>query len=316
MAPARHSPQSRMRRAGSRCLGAAVRTRAGPGWPPLQPSTSPSAGSSRRIPTRWRSWPRSAGPDTDTDTDTTGERWGVWAAEGPQATAEASAVEGGWLLNGVKPWCSGATLCTHALITAQGPAGRALYSVALDPERTYPQPGGWQAAGLTGSSTEQVHFHDAPAFPVGGPGDYLTRPGFWHGAVGVAAVWWGAAAGIAEPLYAAARDGRAGAHALAHLGAVETSLRASAALLRETAAAVDASPAEVGEQAALTVRAAVESTAAEVIDRVGRALGPAPLCLDRSHARRVADLTVYLRQSHAERDLERIATLTAVTDDR
>jgi hypothetical protein len=32
-------------------------------------------------------------------------------------------------------------------------------------------------------------------------------------------------------------------------------------------------------------------------------LGPGPLCSDDVHARRVADLTIYLRQSHAERDL-------------
>ncbi len=34
----------------------------------------------------------------------------------------------------------------------------------------------------------------------------------------------------------------------------------------------------------------------------GTRLGPAPLALDDAHARRVADLTVYLRQHHAERD--------------
>ncbi len=34
--------------------------------------------------------------------------------------------------------------------------------------------------------------------------------------------------------------------------------------------------------------------------------GPAPLTVDRSHAQRVADLQVYVRQHHAERDLARI----------
>lgn len=47
-----------------------------------------------------------------------------------------------------------------------------------------------------------------------------------------------------------------------------------------------------------------ERTATEVVDRVGRALGPSPLALDPDHARRVADLQLYVRQSHAERDLE------------
>ncbi len=74
---------------------------------------------------------------------------------------------------------------------------------------------------------------------------------------------------------------------------------------------MDKNPGEIGERAALTVRAAIDSAATEVIERVGRALGPAPLCNDRAHARRVADLGVYIRQTHAERDLERIAALAA-----
>ena len=43
--------------------------------------------------------------------------------------------------------------------------------------------------------------------------------------------------------------------------------------------------------------------------RTARALGPAPLCQDAQHAKRVADLTIYVRQSHAERDLERLGLL-------
>ncbi len=53
----------------------------------------------------------------------------------------------------------------------------------------------------------------------------------------------------------------------------------------------------------MRVRAAVEDAAGEVLRRVGRALGAAPLGHDAVHARAVADLTVYLRQHHAERDL-------------
>jgi hypothetical protein len=58
-------------------------------------------------------------------------------------------------------------------------------------------------------------------------------------------------------------------------------------------------------------RAVVEHAADEAIVRTGRALGPGPLCTDGEHARRVADLTVYLRQSHAERDLEALGARAA-----
>jgi hypothetical protein len=47
----------------------------------------------------------------------------------------------------------------------------------------------------------------------------------------------------------------------------------------------------------------VADTVDEVLQRVSRALGPAPLTGEEDHARRVADLTVYVRQHHAERDL-------------
>jgi uncharacterized protein (UPF0264 family) len=61
------------------------------------------------------------------------------------------------------------------------------------------------------------------------------------------------------------------------------------------------------------VRSTVERAATEVVDRVGRALGPAPLAHDGRHAGLVADLAVYVRQEHAERDLEALGRDVAAT---
>jgi len=78
------------------------------------------------------------------------------------------------------------------------------------------------------------------------------------------------------------------------------------------AAEIDTDPAGLGAQLrAVRLRSRVEAGATEVLDRVGRALGAAPLCLDPVHARRAADLPVYLRQSHAERDLADLGALAA-----
>ncbi len=243
--------------------------------------------------------------------ETAGQRWGVWAAEGPQSTVRARQNGTGFKLVGTKPWCSGAGLCTHALVTARLDDGsRGLFAARLDPDTVTPEPPTWQATGMTGSDTRSVEFHEAPADRVGAPGRYLSRPGFWHGAIGVAAVWWGAATGIAAPLYDRAAAETLGIHGLAHLGAVDTGLVMGAALLREAATRIDEDADRPLERFALTVRAGIESSADDVMLRVGRALGPTLLCHDRAHARRVADLTVYLRQSHAESDLERIARLT------
>jgi hypothetical protein len=107
-------------------------------------------------------------------------------------------------------------------------------------------------------------------------------------------------------LHRSVAEGRSDEHAAAHLGAVAAALQAAGEALRSAAAGVDADPRDHRQLAklrALRVRAIVEHAATEVIDRVGRALGAGPLCGDHEHAQRVADLTVYLRQSHAERDL-------------
>lgn len=47
-----------------------------------------------------------------------------------------------------------------------------------------------------------------------------------------------------------------------------------------------------------------------VMHHAGRALGATPFCRDPHFARLMADLPVFLRQSHAERDLERLGQLT------
>ena len=47
----------------------------------------------------------------------------------------------------------------------------------------------------------------------------------------------------------------------------------------------------------------LEQAVEQVIQHVGRALGATPFCRSSHFARLSADLPVYLRQSHAERDL-------------
>ena len=60
------------------------------------------------------------------------------------------------------------------------------------------------------------------------------------------------------------------------------------------------------------VRGFVRTVADDVLGITARATGPAPLTFEDEHARRVADLTVYLRQDHGERDLAALgARLTA-----
>jgi hypothetical protein len=73
--------------------------------------------------------------------------------------------------------------------------------------------------------------------------------------------------------------------------------------LRATALQIDAHPADDMQSAAMRARLVVEAAASTVIEHAGRALGAAPLCRNERFDRAMADLPVFLRQSHAERDL-------------
>jgi alkylation response protein AidB-like acyl-CoA dehydrogenase len=241
-----------------------------------------------------------------------GSRWGVWAANPPGPRLEAKRGGHGWRVRGTKQYCSGARTCTHALVTAAADDGMRLF--AIDTGALTPLRGSWPATGMAGSDTLDMDLDDIAAEPVGPPGGYTSRPGFSHGGSGVAACWYGGARAIGRTLLASATQRDIGPHALAHLGAADIALRAARAALDHAADDIDADPHDAGQAGrgrALRVRALVEAVATDVMGRVGRALGAGPLCHDEAHSRRVADLTVYLRQHHAERNLAELGQLVA-----
>ena len=241
-----------------------------------------------------------------------GSRWGVWAANPPGPNVTASRRDRSWLLRGTKQYCSGARVCTHALVTAAADDGARLFAVAV--ENLEPHAGSWPATGMAGSDTLDVGFPGVPAEPVGPPDGYTSRPGFSHGGAGVAACWYGGARAVAGALLSAAAKRDVGPHALAHLGAVDLGLRAARAALGQAADEIDADPLDLrgeGPLRALRVRTLTEAVASDTLVRTGRALGAGPLGHDEAHSRAVADLTVYLRQHHAESDLARIGELVA-----
>lgn len=233
-----------------------------------------------------------AGPDAT---------WGVFAAEGPGVRLE----ERGLRLTGTKPWCSLAPSLSHALVTAWcGDDARRLYAVELGHEGVAVADVAWVARGLVKVPSGPVTFEAVPAEPVGAPGWYLERPGFAWGGVGVAAVWLGGAVGVARLLLDAAGSRDPDQIALMHLGAVDAALTSARALLAAAARAVDDGRAvgRDGAMLALRVRQVVAQTVEVVLLHADHAMGPGPLALDEEHARRVADLRLYVRQEHAERD--------------
>ena len=251
---------------------------------------------------------------------TDGQLWGVWTAESPDATLCAHGSADAITLDGTKPWCTGGTLCDHALVTARLDDGRhRLFAVELRNDRVRPLPSRWRNPGMVSSDVRAVQFSDAPAVAVGGPGESLSRPGIWYSAMDVAACWLGGARVVAAPLYRHAASGCADEHALAHLGAVDAAITAAEAVLATAALEVDTDRYDESGRAELIarrLRAVVENTVEQAINRTGRALGLGPLCLDGEHARQVADLTVFVRHSHAERDLAALGLLAGTQHDR
>lgn len=241
-----------------------------------------------------------------------GSRWGVWAANPPGSNVTASRQGSMWILDGTKQYCSGARVCTNALVTAAAEDGARLFAVAV--RDLEPLEGSWPATGMAGSDTLDVGFVTVPAVPVGPPGGYVNRPGFSHGGAGVAACWYGGARAVGRTLLCAVAKRDIGPHGLAHLGAVDLALRAARFALSRAAQEIDADPGDLngeGTLRALRVRALTEAAATDVLARTGRALGAGPLSHDEAHSRAVADLTVYLRQHHGERDLARLGELVA-----
>ncbi len=243
-----------------------------------------------------------------------GSTWGVFAAEGPGVRVDASGGgPGGWRLSGTKPWCSLAGRLSHALITAHtGDGRRRLFAIALGDGTVVAAKGGWASRGLSDVTSGSIALDSTPAVPIGEDDWYLRRSGFAWGGAGVAACWFGGAVGVARSMYAsmyASKDPGSAARpadqiAQMHLGAVDLALTGARTVLAEAARQIDGGLADgpAGEVLAAEVRGVVAGAAESVLTRSGHALGPAPLALDQDHARRVADLQIYLRQHHAERD--------------
>lgn len=244
--------------------------------------------------------------------------WGAYAAEGPgvrvaatpgSATPDAATPDP-WHLDGVKPWCSLAGALDAGLVTAHLPdGGRSLFAVDLRHPGVSVAHEGWASRGLAEIPSTPVTFAHVPATPVGPPGWYLERPGFWWGSLEVAACWYGGAVGVARRVLEAARTApEAGAERLTGVvGILDERLGDARRALVEGAAAVEASAAgdlsaSAGRLLAKRVRASVVAACEDVLRHAGEALGPAPLAHEEAHAKRVADLAIYLRQHHPWRE--------------
>jgi len=236
--------------------------------------------------------------------------YGVWASDGPQGRLTAAALPmGGWRIDGIKQYCSGAPLVDAALVTAHADDGIVLFDIPMDTPGIQIPPSSWVSPAFADTATGPVAFdnvHLPNDARIGGLNWYLDRPGFWHGAIGPAACWAGGALSLIE---GATKLNKKDAHSRAHVGALQSIAWGFEAILAQSGREIDADPSDSGQQGrlrALKVRHLIERWCTEVLDRFGRATGPLLLAHDTETVRQYSALTLYIRQCHAERDLETI----------
>jgi len=231
--------------------------------------------------------------------------WAVWAADGGLAPLQIKDN----LCNGIKPWCSGAEFIQKALMSYKDRQGQAqLCIVNLEHPSITTDLSHWHAVGMHATQTARVTFENTPVQPIGHPNSYLERPGFWHGAAGVAACWYGAAVRLASFLQESCQANPNPFNKL-YLGELAQQLAITKQYFQYVAELVDHQPLLSHEREIRILRAQTEQCCQRVIERVGKALGARPFCEDATFAQLMADLPVFMRQSHAAFDYEQIAEL-------
>ena len=233
-----------------------------------------------------------------------GKALAVWASESSSNLVLRSDGEG-FRLEGVKNFCGGATMVDAALVTAHYDGGfvsdQALVLVDMRQQGIETDPTSWTAPAFTDAGISTVRFSvalDRSAL-VGPPGFYTARAGFWHGAIGVAAVW----AGIGDALVAEATFRTNDALSQLALGEIAVHRWGIDAALAHAAAIIDAEPDRDSHHHALSARYLIAEHLAATLALIDHETGPAPIAFDPRWQQRRLELTMSLLQAHGRRDI-------------
>jgi len=252
--------------------------------------------------------------------------YGVWASRSRGGGLSAVPDQDEVRLSGSIPFASGSGLLDRALVTAgisapaaDGPADQRSVQLLLDVEvRDWaPDLTSWPSTAMVASRSFTLTLADqsaAATCQVGPAGFYLDRPGFFPGGIGVAAVWVGAAARVADLLR---RFTDSSPHppdqvTRTHWGRVRIELICAHALLRQGGQLLDAG-AETHwdrttlQQLAAEVRSGVGAAVRRVLELARTVAGPAGLAHDGALGAAIADLDLYVRQQPSDRDAEYLA---------
>jgi alkylation response protein AidB-like acyl-CoA dehydrogenase len=233
--------------------------------------------------------------------------YAVWAARAAEGDLVATPTSEGWRIDGRKGFCSGAGMVERALVTADAPDGPRLFDLEVTGPGVEVCPQSWPAVGMAGSASSTVLFRGVAAHApqaIGPPGFYTERVGFWWGAAGVAACWWGGARALLDTVGRYLQDRAAPETELAAFGAASARYRSISETLRWAASEIDEGRGQLerARRAALVVREVVHDGCVTILALAAAAGGARPICLDAVQSRRSADLYAYLAQHHGGRD--------------
>lgn len=242
-----------------------------------------------------------------------GALYGVWASRSRGAAVTACSADengGALLLSGTMPFASGCGVLDRSLVTVvtdTEPAQNLLVDAPVEHWK-YDQDS-WCSDAMTVSRSFTLLL-DAEPVPadavVGEPGFYLERPAFLPGGVGVAAVWTGGAQAVLDMLVGWLSAGTLDQAQSMRIGGIALEVDTCCALLDRAAVALD-SPADLtpDETAALCTftRAGIGAAVRRVLQTARDCAGPAGAAHVPQLSGAIADLDLYVRQQHADRDL-------------
>lgn len=238
-----------------------------------------------------------------------GALYGVWASRSRETGLRGSRVQGRWVLDGTLRFASGAGLIDRALVPAWDDAGKH-HLLDLDVSGWDFDPTVWRtsAMALSRSFTATVAKAQVEAAVVGPASFYLGRAGFFPGGVGVAAVWAGGAARVADLLEASLPPARRRPAQQLRVGRVRAEVSTATAVCRQAARdlalLVPTGEREELRTAATLARAGVAAAVRRLLGEARTAGGAAGWALDEELTRAVDDLGLYTAQQSEDGDAQ------------
>ena len=245
-------------------------------------------------------------------------RLGVWGADpipGEGTPARLVATGGGYSLQGVKTFCSGATGIDRALVAVRAPAGEPpgpplLTYVDLS-EGVRIDDKWFKASGMRSSESHRVVFEGTPVLAVlGGPGELVREPYFGRDAIRTAVTWAGITDSAVEgalDVLAAKSVGKEPDDVVSLAAGRMLTLRGTMDRWLEHAASfVDADPEASTAHFSVQLRESVAEAARDILQVAAQAVGSHPFATASALDRARRDLELFLLQHRLEPALVRV----------